>query len=865
MDPKNWHNQNALKLLTLVSCELLVHGTVLFGAFIAFSSLKGIEQAHTKPLVATVILFHLFRRGSSFWSPKRRWKHAFLNQNIEVEFWRDLAQNRGTNPSSPLWERALSDLSQQNSPKMKPLAAITHGFYQLLLSSLLVLAIIGFDRLPIHLHSTQDIDITVTPPPYVKLPKRSLHPAESELQIFAGSLITWDSEQELLIHDNKKRRYRSSKTSNGQNQVRARVMENTRFFQHDELNLSVSLLADASPVVSWVAPPKQLKFAPTSLSFKATDDIGIEETLINVNGREVEYAGNPNGDKSMEYRWTFDPNDHLNLMGGNINLYIVAYDNDRVKGPKAGRSTALTWEFPGLDALAKGSLKELQEVIDQSQKRLEQPLKTTGQSVLKEMKELEQSLALNPAIGEPTRDMITKINDDYEAQLQSQGEGPQVSSKESDQLKRNLPLLRHLETVLTQITQMVSSARMIQKLNRLSEQYKQGEQPSEDFQDLHQQLEQHLQSKNLPKRAKEEILRQLNQAELAALMGKKEEASQKLEDLSSLLRQLSESGSNVSPEISELFQELLQDLEQLIDQQTTLKSIASLNAPKNTSPPARLKLLSQHINQSPEYHAYKELVTQLRKPNQNQQEQQRAIKRLQNPKDPAFIGREMKDLERQLNRVLNGNSSKIDTQRFAKIKPLNDILIELENELEASAPTWQPSTNLIVNQSAILQTGQGFTKSFRLNFEPVLPIPQLYSLADLAVESARQATQQLQKKQAKAINSMEQSRQLWVQLRYQLQQLGQSSQNQGQGQNQSTGMPQLTLGPNGELQLQPSGGRPGDHQDGSPNQAQDVDIALPEDFKNPREIEKKLKESLRSAPNEEQKRSFQRYMIDLLE
>ena len=45
MDPKNWHNQNALKLLTLVSCELLVHGTVLFGVFIAFSSLKSIEQA----------------------------------------------------------------------------------------------------------------------------------------------------------------------------------------------------------------------------------------------------------------------------------------------------------------------------------------------------------------------------------------------------------------------------------------------------------------------------------------------------------------------------------------------------------------------------------------------------------------------------------------------------------------------------------------------------------------------------------------------------------------------------------------------------------------------------------------------------
>lgn len=864
MDPKNWHNKNALKLLTLVSCELLVHATVLFSAFIAYNHLKGVEQTHTTPLVAMIILFHLFNRGSKFWSPKQRWKHAFSGQSLEVNFWKDLAQKRGTNPSSPLWQSALDDLSQQSSPKIKPIPPILHGFRQLLLSSLCLILTLGFDNVPLHFQNSHDIEVTVTPPPHVKLPKRLLHPAESDIQLFAGSLITWNSNQKLQLHDNKKRHYRSSKTSSGQNQVRARVMENTNY-THNNLNWNVSLLSDQPPVVSWLETPQQLKLTPTSLSFKATDDLGIEEALIDVNGREVEYAGNPNGDKNLQYRWTFDPNDHLNLMGGNINLRIVAYDNDRVKGPKAGQSVALTWEFPGLDALAKGSLKELREVIDQSQKRLNQPLLTKGSSVLKEMNDLEQSLALNPAIGEPTRDMIKKITKDYQTQLQTQGRSTQLSRNESDQLKRNLPLLRHLETVLKQITQMVSSARMIQKLNQLSNQYRQGEQPSENVQDLHKKLEQHLLSKNLPKRASEEILRQLNQAELSALMGKKKEAAQKLDDLSKLLRQFSEPGPNASPEISEMFQQLIQDLEQLIDQQTTLKSIAGLHAPKNTSPPARFKLLRHYIHQSPEYRAYQELISQLRKPNQNQQEQQRSIKRLQDPKDPAFIGREMKDLERQLNQVLQGNNSVIDTKRFAKLKPLTQILIELEDELEASSPTWQPSTNLIVNQSAILQAGQSFAKNFRLNFEPVLPIPQLFSLADLAVESSRQATKQLKQRQPKAINSMEHSRQIWVQLRHQLQQLSQSNQGQGQGQGQASGMPQLSLGPNGELQLQPSGGGRGDRQDGAPNQAQEVDIALPEDFKNPREIERKLKEALRAAPNEEQKRSFQRYMIDLLE
>ena len=166
-------------------------------------------------------------------------------------------------------------------------------------------------------------------------------------------------------------------------------------------------------------------------------------------------------------------------------------------------------------------------------------------------------------------------------------------------------------------------------------------------------------------------------------------------------------------------------------------------------------------------------------------------------------------------------------------------------------------------QKSIAQDAAKFSSDFRLNFEPMLPMPELYRSADLAAQAALQAQLQLPTFPDNANSLMGQAIFQWLQLQQALQNMQEQAKNNSGGSGQS-----LSIGKDGKLQLQPQGQGAGQRQEGDgewQHKNENLDIALPEDFKNTHLIEQQLQQQLQNAPNDALRRSFQKYMMDLLE
>ena len=116
----------------------------------------------------------------------------------------------------------------------------------------------------------------------------------------------------------------------------------------------------------------------------------------------------------------------------------------------------------------------------------------------------------------------------------------------------------------------------------------------------------------------------------------------------------------------------------------------------------------------------------------------------------------------------------------------------------------------------------------------------------------------------RAASNMRQALQLWQTLQRLLQQMQQ--QGQGQGQGGQSSQPRLSIGKDGQLQLQQNSMMGQQEGDGPyRHKKEDLDIPLPEEFQHTRNIEEKLKEELLKTPHGNKRQQFQEYMLDLIE
>ena len=869
MTPQDWYRHICRTHAWAALFDLSLHLAVLLFALSRFSLVLPSHSQSTWIFAALVIFIHLFLRAQRTWAPELRWKH--LSQ-ADSQGWslllRDLAISRGHFPNAEYLQKALDEARQWPKPKFPIWTLWKQGLLPLSLAIFLLGLVWSSNRMPSLTWGSQpSLSITLTAPSYLNLPTRVLHPMEHEISVFPGSLLHWEGlGSNERLSDSRGRNYLQLH-SQGKPFYEARILEELTFTMGEQKKLLIKLLEDQVPTVAWMGNPEPTGLQPLVLTFEAHDDHGLNETLITVNGREIEYAGKALHKKSFAYRWTFNPRDHLNLMGGNVSLQIAAYDNDRIKGPKVGHSPTIVWEFPGLGPLASQSLQTLAQLKIQSRERLNDKSPSSAKDIGESLEQLKNELSQNPAISPQFSQMLDIMEKKF--QRFAQQNSPQASIEEKRQIQSNLDLLNNVEKLLSQIMQTIEAAELVQNLKNLAKELNKGKNPHSEFLKVYDKMEKHLRNAGIPPQIAEQILDKINEAELSAAMGDSQSAAKIMESLAEILRTnpSASQGQNGDNPMSKKFQQLMKELQHLITRQQVNQSMLNMGSqsfPKGVAEES-LKLRSE-LRNSPAWNQYQRALQNLRRPNLTEPERSELMTQLTQTQSPVFKGRNLDLLDQQLSRLAAGSSP---------TRPMKELLATLNGESEAlqvigiklnkmlSLPkvaSLDPETE--AQQKSIAQDGLKFSRDFRLNFEPLLPMPELYQCADMAGQAALQAQQQLRSAPDHAEQLMGQALFQWIQLQQALQNLQEQSKNNSEGQGQS-----LSIGSDGKLQLQPQGQKgKGQEGDGEwQHKNENLDIALPEDFKNAHLIEQQLKQQLQNAPNDKLRRSFQKYMMDLLE
>lgn len=678
------------------------------------------------------------------------------------------------------------------------------------------------------------------PPVYLQREGRIVDPRERELAVYPGTLLSHRTPRVSEgIQDEQGRRYLPLRTAEGY-LFEARLMEDTVLEIGGDRRLKVKVLEDPSPTIQWVSTPASLDLKAHSLSFRAEDEQGLHETLISINEEEVEYAGDPQGRRRFRYRWDFDPREHLPLMGGNVELEIIAYDNDRVNGPKSSATEPLIWEFPGIDALAEQTLEAISELKEAIQERRTPPHEQSPASLMEKMAGLEEMLANNPSLPPNLASMARAMSRGMKPHEQQTGPPSQEEAKELD---RDDDLLDYMASQVQRVLDTIEAARLVEAVQELADQAAVGQASPEQFEELFTRLEKHIKDSDMHPALAEHLMSAFNRSELMASMGDHQGASEALEQLAEGLRSQPQSPSGGPNPIAERFQQTLQRLSELITDQGSNRQKALGDLLGNQRRREAITGFRRRLRETQEWMDFQELARQLRDATPAQ-----AAQMAKNLDESRQMGAVLQQLDHQLARGTN----------VAWPEDLPEALLPLAKALQEEMGTDQPA-DALTEQLSIATKGNAFASDFRSDFQALLGEPRLFHLSDRGALYATKASKATNLSQALA--PMQRAQDDWTELLQNLQAIQQQAAAQGaMGQGQ-----QLTIGPDGQLQLSP-GGRPMEGADGKVQRHMDpMDIALPEEFRNGRKVEQLLKEALQSAPSPELKEPFRRYMLDLLQ
>ena len=836
------------------------------------------QKQSTPTLLLLIGLALLADRLMSLWSFQHVWRFVKTSDpDFSGKVASDLLQNKGHIPNQEFHQQAIEEFRKTNSLPSYPWSST--ALRQTLRSLIWIIGIfpiIAIDQYQPPKPVSHQIVIKVTPPDYLSKEPQILAPGEKDIQIFPGTLVSISIPKILNIHkiqDQRGRLYlpRQSKQSI---EFDIRVMGNAQFSTAKSDLLTVTTLTDESPIVEWIDPPKELEFAELECQFVASDDFGLKETLITVNGTELEYAGDPLGKQVFDYRWNFDPQEHLPLMGGNIKLQITAYDNDTIQGPKLTRSKALVWEFPGIEAITKDSIQKLDQLIKDNNDRLSQSKGNLSPEALeKEMQKVAESMENNPALSDDINPIMDQLLDDYKDivnQPKPSPKTPGLKLGEEDQLERNEDYYKFFKSALNDILQTIQKAEMVSNLMEAAEKSRNGETPDvEFFKKMFDKLSEMTSDGSLSPQQGKDMMDKINQADIAASLGEKEMAAKILEDLAEDLRESQQSPSSDNP-LAQKFQELMEQLKSLISNQDSLlselKQAKQASANLNQSWRQKIQEQKNKTAQTEAFKGYQDFNQQFKNPNLSKEERKSLMSKLGDPNELAFQGRRLTELMRRMDSL----SSKPDQKD--KIKPqLEALNSTLPDNLKWPEELFNPPQNLTKKDLETLSSkqqnfapeGEAFSKDFRSSLSPVLPSEGIFRLADQAAQAAKQAGRELLQQSDRAQMNMQGAQQRWQTLQRLLQQMQQQGQGQGSG---GQGQPKLSIGKDGKLQLQSEnmlGDKEGDGQ--FRHKKEDMDIPLPDEFQHTKNIEERLKKELLSAPAGEQRDQFQEYLLDLLE
>jgi len=246
--------------------------------------------------------------------------------------------------------------------------------------------------------------VAVTPPAYAGLPARALPPGEGDVRALAGSTVRVEVGVEGAEAVELEAPGGLRATCEPEGDVFAgefvvaeggtyRVKAASQWGETFTPRFAVALEPDGPPEVAVVEPARDLVIADTSrsprLRFTCADDFGLGDVRVvyynEATGRRLTgEVGSGAGRRELEGDVDLIPPGMDLFPGDVVSYYVEAFDNDDVRGPKAGRSATYRFRFPTAAEMFEQVSEEMTEGVSdlaglrEQTRRLREQLEEAG-------------------------------------------------------------------------------------------------------------------------------------------------------------------------------------------------------------------------------------------------------------------------------------------------------------------------------------------------------------------------------------------------------------------------------------------------------------------------------------------------------
>ncbi len=731
------------------------------------------------------------------------------------------------------------------------------------------------------------ITLNVIPPQHLRLPNHTIKITRIPMRIPSGSLVQIETDfkksDQMSLQDNQGRICLPRHTASGNTRWDLRLLEASHLslrLGSDQHPLQFEMIADQAPSIDWIGKiHSSTSWSAIPVRYAAADDAGLAEVLSVINGREIEYAGSPENKSFYTYAWEFDPLEHINLNGGNVELQVAAYDNDRIHGPKRSISSPLIWVYAGVEAQTRKALEALDKVEDQLKNdRLQRSQGLPVSKDLNPSRDLNQKIMANPVLPEEMTSISKQLQ--YERMKLQQSPTENTPKNADAMLDRHELYADYMRQSLERTLQTTLAAKMLKQLHETLTQMEEGQSPAtEDMEKMYQSLKDLMKGSKFPQPIQDQLLKMMEQAQMANMIGNTQESKSMLSELQQALTQAFNTPRPVDSALQQKYRELLADLDGLIQKQNELQrdTMTQWIDPLARLPRAdlarELQSMYKELATDKDLVYYQRLAMQLQQISTlGAEEKQRLMNELQTPQ--ARRGNQLLSVglawikagsalmqpapAEQTSQQAKTIIDNISPQSLNADSPLMDRHRLVQMRLQKAAPNPEIKAQLIAGQSQVAKDGQTFKDEFIQLIFPLLGNPELRADAETASILAVEASRLLKSNVTHVAQShMMNAYARWLHLRNLLNQM------QQQASGSMSGQDKLSIGENGEMQMKQGEEQP--ERQGQDGKNTSVKIAMPEDFEKPENIEKRLKSELESIKNQELLEPFRHYMIRLLQ
>ncbi|HEY3295530.1 MAG TPA: DUF4175 family protein [bacterium] len=470
----------------------------------------------------------------------------------------------------------------------------------------------------------------------------------------------------------------------------------------DPILYRITARPDEPPLVSLVQPSQDVDIAASSkvpVTAEAMDDFGFTRMALRYYRTTTSEPTEAQSDESkykslpLDYHliepgkargeMTFDLSALDLLPEDQVLIFVEAWDNDGIHGPKRARSETRTLRFP--------SMSELFEKQDQEAETREislADLLKESQDIRQKVDEAVQDFKSNPEMSWEKKQEIQKLLDKQQAMNEALKQISEQMQKASDQMNQQAmfsPQVMDKFQKIQELVKEVITPEMRQALQRLQQTMKQ---PSEE--EVRKALENFKMTQEMFEKALDQALNLLQQLKTAK---KLDELTRRLDELGRKQDQLNEKMDQNTPQSSPQNSEEQKKLaEEMAKIQEEAKKLSEEMQKQNMQAKEKMQALQQEMEQE-------QLPQEMQKNSQTMSMNQNQSAK----KKGRQMRRKMSEFSEQMQSIRQQMQTDQDLETLQKLERTRDQLLDLSMRQEK---LWKDSEKLQGGSPQLAQSAE---------------------------------------------------------------------------------------------------------------------------------------------------------------